>query len=219
MKVYNTSFSLATDERTEISDITKLVRDCVQQFAVTTGIALVNTLHTTCALFVNEFQSALIDDLRSLIEKIVPERDGYRQVFSAVFSDFYLFDRLLGLGAADLDRQAQRWLAELKLDRKVTVEHGALSTTALSTGQRKRLALLVAYLEDRPVYVFDEWAADQDPAYKAVFYERLLPDLKARGKTVLVITHDDRYFHVADRCIELDAGQLRSRHSAAGSAA
>lgn len=147
------------------------------------------------------------------------ERDGYRQVFSAVFSDFYLFDRLLGLGAADLDRQAQRWLAELKLDRKVTVERGALSTTALSTGQRKRLALLVAYLEDRPVYVFDEWAADQDPAYKAVFYERLLPDLKARGKTVLVITHDDRYFHVADRCIELDAGQLRSRHSAAGSAA
>ena len=71
MKVYNTSFTLSTDERTEISDITKLVRDAVQQFAVTTGIALVNTLHTTCALFVNEFQAALID-------KLVPERDGYR---------------------------------------------------------------------------------------------------------------------------------------------
>ena len=78
MKVYNTSFTLSTDEQTEISDITKLVRDAVQQFAVTTGIALVNTLHTTCALFVNEFQSALIDDLRSLVEKLVPERDGYR---------------------------------------------------------------------------------------------------------------------------------------------
>ena len=77
MKVYNTSFTLSTDERTEISDITKLVRDAVQQLAVTTGIALVNTLHTTCALFINEFQSALIDDLRSLIEKIVPERAGY----------------------------------------------------------------------------------------------------------------------------------------------
>src|SRR5215470_16854091 len=71
MKVYMTSFTLSTDERTEISDITKLVRDAVQQLAVTTGIALVNTLHTTCALFVNEFQS-------SLIEKLVPERDGYR---------------------------------------------------------------------------------------------------------------------------------------------
>ena len=78
MKVYTTSFTLSTDERTEISDITKLVRDAVQQLAVTTGIALVNTLHTTCALFVNEFQSALIDDLRSLMEKLVPERDGYR---------------------------------------------------------------------------------------------------------------------------------------------
>jgi len=78
MNVYSTSFTLSTDERTEIADITKLVRDTVQQFAVTTGIALVNTLHTTCALFINEFQSALIDDLRSLIEKIVPERDGYR---------------------------------------------------------------------------------------------------------------------------------------------
>ena len=94
-----------------------------------------------------------------------------------------------------------------------------LSTTELSAGQRKRLALLVAYLEDRPIYVFDEWAADQDPSYKAVFYERLLPELKARGKTIVVITHDDRYFHVADRCVELDAGQLRIRRGAAGSAA
>jgi putative ATP-binding cassette transporter len=146
------------------------------------------------------------------------DRDGYRQLFSVVFSDFFLFERLLGLGGAagaagDLDDQAQRWLRELQLDRKVTVARGALSTTQLSQGQRKRLALLVAYLEDRPFYVFDEWAADQDPAYKAIFYERLLPDLRARGKTVLVITHDDRYFHVADRCVELDAGQLRMRQS------
>ncbi len=145
------------------------------------------------------------------------ERDGYRQLFSAVFSDFFLFERLLGLGAGDLDEQVRRWLRELQLDRKVTVERGALSTTELSQGQRKRLALLVAYLEDRPFYVFDEWAADQDPAYKAIFYTRLLPDLRARGKTVLVITHDDRYFHVADRCVELEAGQLRAPVSAAAS--
>jgi putative ATP-binding cassette transporter len=145
------------------------------------------------------------------------DRDGYRQLFSTVFSDFFLFDKLLGLGA-DLDQQAIRWLRELQLDRKVTVVDGELSTTALSAGQRKRLALLVAYLEDRPVYVFDEWAADQDPSYKAIFYERLLPDLRARGKTVLVITHDDRYFHIADRCVELDAGQLRARAGTASAA-
>src|SRR3989475_8367743 len=78
MKVYSTCFTLSTEDRTEIADITKLVRDAVQEFAVTTGVALVNTLHTTCALFVNEFQSALIDDLKALIERLVPERHGYR---------------------------------------------------------------------------------------------------------------------------------------------
>jgi secondary thiamine-phosphate synthase enzyme len=78
MKVFNTSFTLASDERTEVWDITKLVRDAVQQFPISAGIALVNTLHTTCALFVNEFQSALIDDLKGLIERLVPERGGYR---------------------------------------------------------------------------------------------------------------------------------------------
>src|SRR5207237_745561 len=78
MKVYSTSVTLSTYERTEISDITKLVRDAVQEFAVTTGIALINTLHTTCAVFINEFQSALIDDLKGLMEGLVPERGGYR---------------------------------------------------------------------------------------------------------------------------------------------
>src|SRR5205085_11904517 len=91
---------------------------------------------------------------------------------------------------------------------KIKILNGALSTTAVSQGQRKRLALLTAYLEDRPFYLFDEWAADQDPHFKNVFYTQLLPDLKARGKTVLVITHDDKYFDVADRIIKLDYGKL-----------
>jgi secondary thiamine-phosphate synthase enzyme len=78
MKVYNSSFTLSTEERTEISDITKFVREAIQQSPVETGIALINTMHTTCALFINEFQAALIDDLRTLIERLVPERNGYR---------------------------------------------------------------------------------------------------------------------------------------------
>jgi secondary thiamine-phosphate synthase enzyme len=78
MKVFNTSFTLSTEERCEISDITKLIREVVQQSPVANGIALINTLHTTCALFINEFQSALIDDLKSLIDRLVPERGGYR---------------------------------------------------------------------------------------------------------------------------------------------
>src|SRR2546428_540094 len=78
MKVFNTSFTLSSEEGTEVTDITKLVREAIQQFPVSAGIALINTLHTTCAVFINEFQSALIDDLKGLVEKLVPERHGYR---------------------------------------------------------------------------------------------------------------------------------------------
>lgn len=135
-------------------------------------------------------------------------RDDYRQLFSAVFADFYVFESLLGLEAANLDARARDYLTQLHLQHKVRVRDGMLSTTDLSQGQRKRLALLTAYLEDRPIYLFDEWASDQDPHFKQVFYRQLLPELKARGKTVLVITHDDRYFHLADRIIKLDYGKL-----------
>jgi putative ATP-binding cassette transporter len=142
-------------------------------------------------------------------EQITDEtRDEYRQLFSVIFSDFYLFESLLGLNASALDEQALKYLRCLHLDRKVQVTDGVLSTTELSHGQRKRLALLTAYLEDRPFYVFDEWAADQDPLFKEIFYLRLLPELKARGKTVVVISHDDRYFHVADRILKLNYGKL-----------
>lgn len=135
-------------------------------------------------------------------------REQYRQTFSVVFSDFYLFESLLGMHLPKLDEEARRYLIQLQLDHKVEVKDGVLSTTELSQGQRKRLALMTAYLEDRPVYVFDEWAADQDPVFKEIFYLQLLPELKARGKAVLVISHDDRYFHVADRIVKLDSGRV-----------
>src|SRR6185312_4028579 len=137
-------------------------------------------------------------------------RDDYRQLFSAVFSDFYLFENLLGIHTRNVDEQAKMYLEQLHLSHKVKVKDGVLSTTAVSQGQRKRLALLTAYLEDRSFYLFDEWAADQDPLFKDVFYTQLLPELKARGKTVLVISHDDKYFYVADRIIKLDYGKLDS---------
>lgn len=135
-------------------------------------------------------------------------RDGYCAHFSAVFSDFYLFDSLLGLHGGDVEARAQAYLVELGLDAKLQIKNGALSTTALSQGQRKRLALLTAFLEDRAIYVFDEWAADQDAHYREIFYTRLLPDLRARGKTVVVISHDDRYYHLGDRILKLEYGQV-----------
>ena len=122
------------------------------------------------------------------------DRDDYRQLFSAVFADFYIFGTMLGLNAVNLDSRALHYLTELHLEHKVKVRNGQLSTVDLSQGQRKRLALLTAYLEDRPFYLFDEWASDQDPQFKEIFYRQILPDLKARGKAIVVITHDDRYF-------------------------
>jgi len=135
-------------------------------------------------------------------------RDWYREHFSVVFSDFYLFDKLLGIEDDRIQTSAAAYLSSLELDHKVEVRDRAFSTVDLSQGQRKRLALLTAYLEDRPVYVFDEWAADQDPQYKDVFYLKLLPELRARGKSVVVITHDDRYFHLGDRVVKLENGKV-----------
>jgi putative ATP-binding cassette transporter len=135
-------------------------------------------------------------------------RDRYRQAFSAVFSDFHLFEQMLHGASPALDEQGNALLAKLHLQHKVQVRDGAFTTRALSQGQRKRLALVVAYLEERPFLVFDEWAADQDPAFKDVFYRELLPQLRARGKSVLVISHDDRYFSLADRLIRMENGQV-----------
>lgn len=138
-------------------------------------------------------------------------RERYRERFSVVFSDFFVFDKLLGLTEAkSFATEAQRYIELLQLDRKVQIEGGHISTVEISQGQRKRLALLAAYLEDRPLYLFDEWAADQDPVFKNIFYTELLPNLQRRGKTIFVISHDDRYFHIADRVIKLDYGKVES---------
>ncbi len=135
-------------------------------------------------------------------------REWYRQHFSVVFSDFYLFDRFIGMGDSELDTKAQDYLRKLHLDHKVQVENGILSTTALSQGQRKRLALLTVYLENRPIYLFDEWASEQDPFFRDIFYNQILINLKQQGKAVLVISHDDRYFHLGDQIIKLDYGKV-----------
>jgi putative ATP-binding cassette transporter len=135
-------------------------------------------------------------------------RDAYLQNFSVIFSDFYLFDALYGVDSEHNRDEIEDYLQRLHLHHKVEIANGRFSSVNLSQGQRKRLALLAAYLEDRPFYVFDEWAADQDPEFKHLFYTELLPALKARGKTVLAITHDDKYFYVADRCIKLDEGRI-----------
>ncbi|WP_394842170.1 cyclic peptide export ABC transporter [Pendulispora brunnea] len=135
-------------------------------------------------------------------------RDQYRQIFSAVFADYHVFDEQLGLGNAHVRERVAGYLQRLKLDRRITIEDGKLRFDGLSTGQRKRLALVAALLEDRSFFLFDEWAADQDPEFRRVFYREFLPELRAQGKTALVISHDEQYFGVADRCLHMDFGVL-----------
>lgn len=136
-------------------------------------------------------------------------RSAFRSLFSSVFSDFHLFHHLLGPDGRTADEdKIDYWLELLALTHRVKVKNGRLLDTRLSQGQRKRLALLIAILEDRPILVLDEWAADQDPGYRRRFYTEILPLLKAQGKTVIAVTHDEHYFHVADRVIKMDEGHL-----------
>lgn len=139
-------------------------------------------------------------------------RDDYRQLFSTVFSDFYLFEDLTtseqGGTPVNLPQAARPYLERLEIAHKVSITDGSFSTTDLSTGQRKRLALVHAYLEGRPVLVFDEWAADQDPSFRHLFYTELLPELRAKGHLLVVISHDDRYFHLADQVVRMHAGRI-----------
>lgn len=129
--------------------------------------------------------------------------------FTAVFSDFYLFKKLFGVHLEERREQVDGLLKKLDIDRKVSVEDdGAFSTLNLSTGQKKRLAYVISCLDDKPFMLFDEWAAEQDPEFRQYFYTVLLPELKKQCKGVIVITHDDRFFHLADQRIKLEFGKV-----------
>ncbi|TWU31980.1 cyclic peptide export ABC transporter [Novipirellula artificiosorum] len=130
----------------------------------------------------------------------------YRQLFSTVFVEGHLFDRLLGIDENPL--LLKHWANLLGIDDKVNFETGRLTTHKLSRGQHKRLAMLVACLDQRPVFVFDEWAAEQDPTFKEIFYREIVPKLTRDGRAVVAITHDDRYFFAADRIVELVDGRI-----------
>jgi putative ATP-binding cassette transporter len=136
------------------------------------------------------------------------DAEAYRQLFSVVFADGYLLPDLAGLDARGLEQRARYGLDRLGLASRVTLSGCSFSTTGLSSGQKRRLALLSACLEDRPVCIFDEWAANQDRHFKQMYYHELLPELKARGKALLIISHDEDYFEIADRVIRLHEGRL-----------
>ncbi len=131
---------------------------------------------------------------------------AYRELFSVIFSDFHLFDRLYGLEETD-PRKVRALIHEMELDGKTQYLDGRFTNINLSTGQRKRLAMIAALLENKSICIFDEWAADQDPHFREIFYRKILKNLKTQGKTIIAVTHDDRYWSLADRVIKLDFGK------------
>ncbi|MDA3053784.1 MULTISPECIES: cyclic peptide export ABC transporter [unclassified Campylobacter] len=131
------------------------------------------------------------------------ELRAYSNNISAVFSDFYLFDYIVGD-----ENTAREWLEIMEISQKVSIEGGKFSTTNLSAGQRKRLALAAALSEGRKFIMLDEWAADQDPHFRAHFYECIIPRLKERGYTIFAISHDDKYFGVADKIYKMSGGEI-----------
>jgi putative ATP-binding cassette transporter len=148
--------------------------------------------------------SICLDD--KLVGEQVPE-DWYRANFSTIFSDFFLFDHALTRdGKLADDSVIAKHLDTLNLSDKVQSENGVLSSVDLSQGQKKRLALLLSFIEDCPICVYDEWAADQDPYFRQYFYSVILPEAKKKGKTMIIITHDEQYFHLADVHIKFESG-------------
>jgi len=134
---------------------------------------------------------------------------AYRNLFSPIFVDFHLFERFYGSHEID-DDQIDTLLDQMGLSGTTDIIDKKITRRELSTGQRKRLALVVSILEDKEIFLFDEVAADQDPIFRKYFYETIIPKLKSEGKTVIAVTHDDKYFSVADRVLKMDYGKLVS---------
>ncbi|WP_379059358.1 multidrug ABC transporter permease/ATP-binding protein [Pectobacterium brasiliense] len=136
-------------------------------------------------------------------------REDYQKLFSAIFTDFHLFGQMMGPHGTEPDTAlVDSWLDRLNMRHKLTLEKHQVMNLQLSQGQRKRVALLLAVAEQRDILLLDEWAADQDPQFRRVFYLELLPQLRALGKTIVAISHDDHYFEHADRLLEMHQGTL-----------
>lgn len=137
------------------------------------------------------------------------DAESYRHLFATVFADFHAFRKPYGLDEAGVERLRLN-VGEVGIAQKLPADLSeGYDTQALSTGQRKRLALAVALAEKRPVLVLDEWAADQDPGYREHFYRVILPEVRASGVAIIAVTHDERYFDLADRRYHMEDGQLR----------
>ena len=168
------------------------------------GSGKTTLIRLLAGLYKPDVGEILINNEQVIAQPSTPE---YRDLFAAVFSDFHLFSKAFGLSHID-DHDVTEMLKQFELETKVSVLNGEFSNVKLSSGQRKRLALVVALLCEKPIIILDEWAADQDPQFRKEFYEIIIPRLRDMGKTIIAITHDEHYYSGADRLFTITNGML-----------
>ncbi|RUT69550.1 cyclic peptide export ABC transporter [Flavobacterium cupreum] len=131
-----------------------------------------------------------------------------QNLISAVFTDNHIYSHNYDPYALENNREYRELLRIMELDKVIADDKEESARRPFSKGQGKRMSLIFALLEDKPILVLDEWAADQDPHFRKYFYENLLPKLKQEGKTIIAVTHDDAYFKYADRILKFDYGEI-----------
>jgi nitrous oxidase accessory protein len=145
---------------------------------------------------------------------IDPRRDGkgVRRVVGFVPQESGLQGDLAAEEALEFFARLRRVPAERveALVRQLGLEpHLGKRIRELSGGLRQRLALAVALLDDPPILMLDEPAANLDPVARSSFYQLLL-ELKAAGKTLIFTSHRmEEVSLLADRVLGLDGGRLR----------
>ena len=201
---------LATKKNEHASDILKSVNLTLKRGDVVFLIGANGSGKSTLAKIITGIFTPTTGAVHIDSQRVDSQNNAdYRQLFSAIFSDQHLFKQLIGREGQQPDEAlVNTWLHKLNLQDKVSVTDNQLSTDKLSQGQRKRLAMLIAVAEQKDILLLDEWAADQDPAFRRVFYQTLIPELKALGKTLFIISHDDGYFEHADRLLLMKEGRL-----------
>lgn len=141
----------------------------------------------------------------------------YSDQMAVVFSDHHLFSNNYdGHDLSEENPELTHYRNLLNLEGILRIEKELnRADIRLSKGQQKRLALLLAMMEQKPLLILDEWAAEQDPGNRRYFYTCLLDTLKNMGKTIIAISHDDDFYYTASRVVKFNYGKIVSDENVA----
>lgn len=165
-----------------------------------------STLTRLITCLYKQTSGEIIVNGKAIIDRVDTLR--YQSYWGVIYQTPHIFSMVLAIDLAKKKDELSRYLELFELKDKIELNGNTfMNVEKLSYGQKKRLGLMLALLEDKPIYLFDEWAADQDPHFRKMFYVTILPELKSRGKAIIAVTHDDEYFDMADELIKLRSGQ------------